>query len=66
LARRHLHQHAVYIPPHINRASVGIISSHVDRLVLVPNKREKHTDKEVDQNWYVETTKMPDDLDPSP
>jgi hypothetical protein len=41
---------------------MGIISSPVDGLVLVPNKREKHTDKDVDQNWHIEITKMLDDL----
>jgi hypothetical protein len=51
------------MPPHVNRTSVGIISSPVDGLVLVPNKREKHTDKEVDQNWYIEIIKIPDDLE---
>jgi hypothetical protein len=63
LAGRYLHHLAVYVPPHINRASVGIISSPVDGLVLVPNRREKHTDKEVDQNWHIKITKMPEDLD---
>jgi hypothetical protein len=62
LARRYLHHHAVYMPPHFNKTSVGIILSPVDGLVLVPNKREKYTDKEVDQNWYIEITKMPDDF----
>ena len=63
LARRDRHYYAVYMPPNINRTSVGIISSPVDGLVLVPNKREKHTDKEVDQNWYIEIIKIPDDLE---
>jgi hypothetical protein len=53
LARRYFHHDAEYIPPHINATSVGIILSPVDGLVLVPNKREKHTDKEVDQNWHI-------------
>jgi hypothetical protein len=54
LARRHRHYYALYMSPDINRTSVGIISSPVDGLVLVPNKREKHTDKEVDRNWHIE------------
>jgi hypothetical protein len=59
LARHYLHQHGAYVPiyigPCINSTSVGIISSPVDGLVLVPNKREKRTDKEVDQNRAMNT-----------
>jgi hypothetical protein len=55
LARSSLHPHAVYMPPHINTTSVGIISSPMDGLVLVPNKREKHTNKEVYQSKMTKT-----------